>query len=130
MGYVTRAALTAVAVTVLVGAGVAAALGATTSGPRPSVAVGSVPRDGSQARVGNVSCGQTLTESTVVENDRVNGVADALVAVEGAVTSWSTFQLAQRGAPSVGFDSGGMRSIGRSVGLTTGAADDAGMRAI
>jgi len=86
MRYGTRATLTAVAVTVLVGAGVAATLGATTSGPRPSVAVGSVPGDESQARVGNVSCGQTLTESTVVENDLVNCVADGLVAGADGIT--------------------------------------------
>ena len=86
MRYGTRAMLTAVAVTVLVGAGVAVALGAPASGPRASVAVGSVPGERSQARVGNVGCGQTLTESTVLENDLVNCVADGLVAGADGIT--------------------------------------------
>ena len=86
MRYGTRAMLTAVAVTVLVGAGVAAALGAPASGPRASVAVGSVPGERSQARVGKVSCGQSLTESTVLENDLVNCVADGLVAGADGIT--------------------------------------------
>ena len=50
MRYGTRAMLTAVAVTVLVGAGVAVAVAAPASGPRASVAAGSVPGGGSQAR--------------------------------------------------------------------------------
>jgi hypothetical protein len=141
----------------------------------------------SQARVGNVSCGQTLTESTVVENraggglvrdlrisgDGIGNVIEAQalrVAVAGntvfgraigilvggttrastprarAARAWTAtarpsapgsarlqgrapgtsryragllFKPARRGAPSAGVDSGGMRLIGRSDGLTT-----------
>jgi hypothetical protein len=81
MRYGTRATLTAAAIIVLVAAGVAAALAATPSRPDPSV-----PGDGSRARVGNVSCGQTLTESTIVENDVANCAGDGLVAGADGIT--------------------------------------------
>jgi parallel beta-helix repeat protein len=86
MRYGTRATLTAVAITALVAAGGAAALAATTSGPGPSARVGSAPDDGSQARLGTVSCGQTLTESTILENDLVNCIDDGLVAGADGIT--------------------------------------------
>jgi len=80
MRYGTRATLTAAAITVMGVAGVAAGLAAGPSRSGPSAPVGSVPGDGSQARVGNVICGQTLTESTIVENDLANCPGDGLVA--------------------------------------------------
>ena len=81
MRYGTRVMLTAVAITVLVAAGIAAALAAS-----PSRSDTSVPGDGSQARLGNVSCGQTLTESTILENDLTNCFADGLVAGADGIT--------------------------------------------
>jgi hypothetical protein len=86
MSYRTRITLTAVASTVLIAAGVAAALAATTSPPSPSVPVRQVADDGSQARLGNVSCGQTLTESTTVQNDLENCAGDGLGAGADGIT--------------------------------------------
>jgi parallel beta-helix repeat protein len=86
MRYGTRATLTAAAITALLAAGVAAALAATPFRPGPSVPVGSVPGDGSQARVGNMSCGETLTESTTLENDLENCAGDGLVAGADGIT--------------------------------------------
>jgi parallel beta-helix repeat protein len=68
MRHGTRATLITAAIGVLVVAGVAC------SGA------------GSQARVGNVSCGQTLTESTILENDLENCFADGLVAGADGIT--------------------------------------------
>ena len=96
MRYGTRVTLTAVAITVLVAVGVAAALAATPSQPGPSA-----PGDGSQARLGNVSCGQTLTESTIVENDLVNCFADGLVAgADGITIDLNGHTIAGRTIPS------------------------------
>jgi len=86
MRYGTRATLTAAAITVMGVAGVAAGLAAGPSRSGPSAPVGSVPGDGSQARVGNVICGQTLTESTIVENDLANCPGDGLVAGADGIT--------------------------------------------
>jgi parallel beta-helix repeat protein len=86
MRYGTRATLTALAISALVAVGVAAALAATASRRGPSVPMGSEPREGSQARVGNVSCGQTLTESTIVDNDLDNCPGDGLVAGADGIT--------------------------------------------
>jgi len=79
MRYGTRATLSAVAIA----AGVAVALAAT---PSPSNSVGSVPGEGSEARARTVSCGQTLTESTILENDLTNCPGDGLVAGADGIT--------------------------------------------
>jgi hypothetical protein len=86
MRYGTRAALTGATIIALVAAGVAVALAATPSRPGPPLPVGPVPGDESQARLGNVSCGQTLTESTIVENDLENCAGDGLVAGADGIT--------------------------------------------
>jgi parallel beta-helix repeat protein len=86
MRHRTRATLTAAAITALIAVGVAAALAATPSRPGSSAPVGSVPGDEPGARVGNVSCGQTLTESTIVENDLQNCAGDGLVAGADGIT--------------------------------------------
>ena len=75
MGYGTRAALSALAIA----AGTAAALAAA---PAPSAE----PGDGSQARTRTVTCGQTLTESTILENDLTNCPGDGLVAGADGIT--------------------------------------------
>jgi parallel beta-helix repeat protein len=68
MRYGTRATLIAAAIGVPVAAGVAC------SGA------------GSDARVGNVTCGQTLTESTTLDNDLENCFADGLIAGADGIT--------------------------------------------
>jgi parallel beta helix pectate lyase-like protein len=68
MRYGTRATLIAAAIGVPVAAGVAS------SGA------------GSEARVGNVTCGQTLTESTTLDNDLDNCFADGLIAGADGIT--------------------------------------------
>ncbi len=83
MGHATRVTLIALAAAAALVAGVAAALAATASGPGPAAPERD---DGAQARLGNVSCGQTLTESTIVANDLSNCAGDGLVVGADGIT--------------------------------------------